>query len=514
MAADSSVGLVAIMTPQPGKLDRCIQLMEQATSIVRTTEPGAIRYQFHVEVKGAERGDSVVTIEQYEDQAAWDSHCQGEATQFMSKAMTDEGILAKPPAVTFIKHIAGAIHSVRQPFVVEVLTFPTSDATDLSVDNHSFDTCLDEKTPRTMGLSKEDLLAHSRYIRNTLVPKVTKDPHLLSGNHALNLNTVRSTLHELEDTKMTTEVVRFSRIEKALQRIVEASGLGWPPDIVIKAQMLLARWEELLGPLQRVHTDLWAAGGRLEGLLKPKAWLTYRVPQLPETPAWSAKAHGDPARAHKEGHCGFQVGDWWLNCAAACFHGIVDNVQYHITADEEVAYAIALTLDTERDSFQVESFSYAPHSSDSGIFKLMATINGEQRKVVRVLRSWKLRSPLAPSAGLRYDGLYRVAGYSVKLENDSWRYVFHMKREDDQESLEKVLTIPNADQLDDWEDYEAGPTYSPDEEIVEGLCEGMEEEMQRTGVAKEGITGGHFTRNLGDPARLEGFNNNGLGVPR
>lgn len=83
----------------------------------------------------------------------------------------------------------------------------------------------------------------------------------------------------------------------------------------------------------------------------------------------------------------------------------MDNVQYHITADEEVAYAIALTLDTERDSFQEESFSYAPHSSDSGVFKLMATINGEQRKVVRVLRSWKLRSPLAPSAGLRYDGL-------------------------------------------------------------------------------------------------------------
>lgn len=132
-----------------------------------------------------------------------------------------------------------------------------------------------------MGLSKEDLLAHSRYIRNTLVPKVTKDPHLLSGNHALNLSTVRSTLHELEDTKMTTEVIRFSRIEKALQKIVEASGLGWPPDIVIRAQMLLARWEELLGPLQRVHTDLWAAGGRLEGLLKPKAWLSPQHGQKP-----------------------------------------------------------------------------------------------------------------------------------------------------------------------------------------------------------------------------------------
>ncbi|KAL9584001.1 MAG: hypothetical protein Q9212_002384 [Teloschistes hypoglaucus] len=460
MAADHSVSLVAIMTPQVGKLDRCIQLMEQATSIVRTTEPGTIRYQFHVEVKGAERGDCLVTIEQYEDQAAWDSHCQGEATQFMSKAMTDEGILAKPPAVTFIKHVA-------------------------------------------------DLLAHSRYIRNTLVPKVTKDPHLISGKHALDLSNVRSTLHELEDTRMTTEVIRFSRIEKALRRIIEASGVGWPTDIVIKAQMLLTRWEKLLGPLQRVHGDLWAAGGRLEGLLKPKAWPSpqngqkpasenaYRVPQLPETPAQTAEAHGDPAKAHKEGHCGFQVGDWWLNCAAACFHGIVDNLQYHITADEEVAYAIALTLDTERDSFQDDSFSYAPHSSDPGIFKLMATINGEQRKVVRVLRSWKLRSPLAPRVGLRYDGLYRVAGYSVKLEKESWRYNFHMKREAGQESLEKALTIPNADQLDDWEDYEAGPTYSPDEEIVEDLCEGTEEEMQRPGVKKEVINGGYFTQNPG-----------------
>lgn len=132
-----------------------------------------------------------------------------------------------------------------------------------------------------MGLSKEDLLAHSRYIRNTLVPKVTKDPHLLSGKHALSLSTVRSTLHELEDTKMTTEIIRFSRIEKALQRIIEASGVGWPPDIVIKAQMLLARWEDLLGPLQRVHTDLWAAGGRLEGLLNPKAWLRPQNGQIP-----------------------------------------------------------------------------------------------------------------------------------------------------------------------------------------------------------------------------------------
>lgn len=132
-----------------------------------------------------------------------------------------------------------------------------------------------------MGLSKEDLLAHSRYIRNTLAPGITRDPLLLSGNNALDLTTVRSTLHELEHTPMTTEVLRFSRIGKALQRVVESSGVGWPPDIVIKAQMLLARWEELLGPLQRVRTDLWAAGGRLEGFVQPKTWRRPQNGQLP-----------------------------------------------------------------------------------------------------------------------------------------------------------------------------------------------------------------------------------------
>ncbi|KAL8734608.1 MAG: hypothetical protein Q9181_003142 [Wetmoreana brouardii] len=81
--------------------------MEQATRMVRETEPGALRYQLHLETKGHERGESVVFLEQYEDQAAWDAHCQGEAYNYMSKTMADEDILAKHPAITFIRPIAG-----------------------------------------------------------------------------------------------------------------------------------------------------------------------------------------------------------------------------------------------------------------------------------------------------------------------------------------------------------------------------------------------------------------------
>lgn len=118
----------------------------------------------------------------------------------------------------------------------------------------------------TMGLTKEDLLAHSRYIRDTLVPRIAKDKNVVSKKYTFDLTLLRSALDELHDSPMTIEILSFSRIEKALQKIVESHGGGWPPDIVIKAKNLIARWEDSLGPLQRVRTDLWGTGGRLEGL--------------------------------------------------------------------------------------------------------------------------------------------------------------------------------------------------------------------------------------------------------
>ncbi len=48
---------------------------------------------------------------------------------------------------------------------------------------------------------------------------------------------------------------------------------------------------------------------------------------------------------------------------------------------------------------------YLTSGSDPGVFKLTKSIASNVRGVVRVLRSWRLRSRLAPVAGLRYDGL-------------------------------------------------------------------------------------------------------------
>ncbi|KAL8730240.1 MAG: hypothetical protein Q9166_004217 [cf. Caloplaca sp. 2 TL-2023] len=336
-----------------------------------------------------------------------------------------------------------------------------------------------------MGLSKEDLLAHSRYIRDVLAPKIAIEDSQASGRHVFDLTHLRSALEELASSPMTLDILRYSRMEKALQTIAEANGGGWPPDLVVKAKSLIARWEGSIGPLQRVHTDLWAPGGRLEGFAKPHGWFS-----------WEGEFQ--------------QVSDTSVH---PCRDGIIDNLRYHITADNNVAYAIAMTQGNEANVSKDGSSSYTPLPSDLGAFKLMTTINGEERRKIRVLRSWRLISSLAPAAGIRYDGLYRVTGYGVKLvpgsegNNDSWRYTFHLMRESCQDSMEKALAVPMPDQLDDWEDYRVGPTYSTDEELIEEVYEGVEEQKRRYTIGENtagrfgSIDSGYFSPN---PSTLRG----------
>ncbi|KAL9048970.1 MAG: hypothetical protein Q9206_005759 [Seirophora lacunosa] len=385
----------------------------------------------------------------------------------------------------------------------------------------------------SMVLTKEDLLAHSRYIRDTLAPRLIKESNIFSGDHAVDLTPLRLALEELHKSPMTVEILSFSRIEKALQNIVGAQGGGWPPDVVRKARDLIARWEESLGPLQRVKTDLWASGGRLHGLAKPGEWLwrghvrlqapeaeslqteAHAGAKIQEAPAWHPETKCDLGRAHQDGHSGFQVGDWWLNSAAACRDGIIDNPHFNITSDGDVAYAITMTEHSETAVSKDGSCSYTPHHDDRGAFELMATINGGQRSSVRVLRSWRLQSSLAPAAGIRYDGLYRVTGYGVKLSqspgtnNDVWRYTFHLRREESQEHMEKALAHPNSDQLDDWEDFKAGLTEASGGEVTDEVMAAYGQVSWMPGAAErtarvESIDSGYFSPTPEGQADMKG----------
>lgn len=111
---------------------------------------------------------------------------------------------------------------------------------------------------------REDLRTHSRYIRDNFMPLVGGD----GGDCELNsrdMALLRSTLLKIDTLSVTVDVLRFSRMEKALMLI---STPGWPADIAEMARKILARWEDALGPLQELRADLWGIGGRLEGVRK------------------------------------------------------------------------------------------------------------------------------------------------------------------------------------------------------------------------------------------------------
>ena len=91
---------------------------------------------------------------------------------------------------------------------------------------------------------------------------------------------------------------------------------------------------------------------------------------------------------------------------------------------------------------------------------------------IRVLRSWTLKSPIAPKAGVRYDGLYRIVSQGIKLTPpNEWNFTFTLARlgipeatigtiesedpvEHFQLPLSNILSIPTSDMMDDWADYQ------------------------------------------------------------
>ena len=122
----------------------------------------------------------------------------------------------------------------------------------------------EKPSPRKVSSIRGQLLLHSRYIRDTLAPLLAKQPKL---NHSDSV-CLHSIFKSLDVIPMTIDLLRYSRIEKALMVIVAAGNVCWPMDIVVHAEKLIAKWEEELGPLKNLRADLYGPGGRMEGIRK------------------------------------------------------------------------------------------------------------------------------------------------------------------------------------------------------------------------------------------------------
>ncbi|KAF5016181.1 hypothetical protein F66182_12219 [Fusarium sp. NRRL 66182] len=75
---------------------------------------------------------------------------------------------------------------------------------------------------------------------------------------------------------------------------------------------------------------------------------------------------------------------------------------------------------------------------------------------IRILRGYRLRSPFAPKAGVRYDGLYTIRQYGQRLNQISERHrmTLILERVSGQPPIEDILHIPRPSETDDWELFE------------------------------------------------------------
>ena len=54
--------------------------------------------------------------------------------------------------------------------------------------------------------------------------------------------------------------------------IVATGATCWPMEVVVSAEEMIQKWEDQLGPLKDLRSDLYGPDGKLEGLKKITTW--------------------------------------------------------------------------------------------------------------------------------------------------------------------------------------------------------------------------------------------------
>lgn len=174
------------------------------------------------------------------------------------------------------------------------------------------------------------------------------------------------------------------------------------------------------------------------------------------------------------GHNGLTVGDWWPMQLLALFHGahgarmcgIAGNAQ---TGANSVVTAGGPYEDLDQDKGDVLFYSGSrshdnedpkqPFPSSNATLALKASMR--LSRPVRVLRAAGLargKSTLRPTAGIRYDGLYKVVGMNLKTNTKGGLYEqFRLERLGDQPALSSVASSrPSAAEVRDFYRREDG----------------------------------------------------------
>lgn len=171
--------------------------------------------------------------------------------------------------------------------------------------------------------------------------------------------------------------------------------------------------------------------------------------------------------SHPQHHDQFDVDDfcsWWISPLFAHHAGIIglESCDGGTTYDKHGAYALLLKDTGEIEADNESRFTYRVPQNDKGKFRL-TDATPKSRDPVRVLRSHSINSIWGPKAGVRYEGLFSVKGWSIKQAKRSdtsggrWKegdILFDVRFERiDQTPMEVVINRPTATELDDYAEH-------------------------------------------------------------
>ena len=312
------------------------------------------------------------------------------------------------------------------------------------------------------------------------------------------------------DDKVTInpELVAKTKIDEGLRLIFEKPDFHFPAAQREKARTLHARWaeqnwgapmpsttessehgnDEIQGPTRDSQDENQPRKKRrrLSPTTAQLSELNSIKPVPPNHRIWGVDGimHGvarkvkgarktmvlNPAYDHEKrdakvyGHNGLQPGTWFPYQIVALFRGAHGTSQAGISGDpERGAYSIVVSGYYDRlDKDLGQSLYYSGSGSHENTDPLRPTdktsgteclhVSRRTGKPVRVLRSASGQSRFAPSAGLRYDGLYTVVDHRLKKNDKGGVYEqFKLERQPNQVDLESLVRRPDARERRDLE---------------------------------------------------------------
>ncbi|KAI1378214.1 hypothetical protein F4677DRAFT_412485 [Hypoxylon crocopeplum] len=257
--------------------------------------------------------------------------------------------------------------------------------------------------------------------------------------------------------------IEYARLDKLLadllhfaETIKSILNLSPPPDKlplqfridVLNAKSLRRLWRrrfrERYFMMDQHRCALLVEGGRLKDVSFNSS-LSYDLGK------WHTKVSGPISEL--EGNLQFDPGHWWLNITCAERDGIVTTSAETPTRGR---YGITvLPLLTGREEM-IRSNTYK-YIREGRCADMHIPLISQVGREIRVLRGYKLKSILAPQAGVRYDGLFTIRQYGCKLDDKTNIYRLELTLErvaDQKKSQDEIKNIPSPSQLDDWNLFE------------------------------------------------------------